>query len=85
MTWAGRIRHRWHMAGVLARAEDAGQVVMVVPGWMAAEVSREVWLRKVQHASDKWAAKVQDIPPTQWQDAVANIGRHRLPKPRDKR
>lgn len=76
-------RRRRQLARMLANAEDRGETIMTIPGYLVEEVSRLRWMRKVERASDKWAANVEEIPVTTWQDAVITAGRHRKCKPRE--
>lgn len=68
-----KFRRRWRMAGYLAQAEADGQVLIIVPAWQSDEVRRTVWLNNVQRASDRWAAKINEIPVTEWQAAISRV------------
>lgn len=74
MKWLQERRRRRDMAVWLAEAEANGKVLIAVPADLAAEVQRQIWLHKVEAASDKWAAKVAEVPPTVWQEAISDRG-----------
>ena len=84
MTWVTRIRRRWQLAGFLAEAETNGNTLMDIPAELQAEVQLLRWRHKVERASERWDANVNDIPVTEWQAAVSQMGRHRLSRPRKK-
>lgn len=72
-----RLRQLWRyrnadlrVVSLAAEAAARGDVVIAVPGWLAAEAGAWVYQRKVEHASEKWAQKEAEVPLWAWQAAM---------------
>lgn len=61
-----RLIRTWRLARYLERAAERGDLLLSVPRWLAPELQRIIWERKVERAGAKWAARVADVPLSEW-------------------
>lgn len=65
-----KIRARWRLAGILAKAEANGQSVITVPFELVAQVELDIWKRQVATASARWAARESQVSLEDWKSAM---------------
>lgn len=54
----------------VTEAVENGEVILTVPKWLAAEASQWIWVRKVEHAGEKWADRVAEVTPEVWKQSA---------------
>lgn len=68
--WLKRLVRRWQLAGWLADAEKDGRTLIDIPHWLAPEVTALHWMRSVERAEAKWAARTAEVTPEEWGEAA---------------
>lgn len=72
-----KVRQVWRLRKIdlevaerVQRAIAEGEVILTVPAWLSPEASRWLYVRKAEHATQKWISRTAEVPIGYWQQAV---------------
>lgn len=70
----------WRLARYLQRKADEGCEVIAVPRWLAPELHRLIWARRVERAQAKWNERMAEVALPAWQVTIRSQADTRLPR-----